>query len=401
MSATALPTSRRLRPLRAACWALALLGPARSVLAQADASSSSEGERRWELSGYYLNLYSRSRTIVPPTERFALDLNRLRVRLDARPLASLGVEVQYDNELLLGGYLHSAQYALTRARVTTSLDLQRDYLVRDEVTARHGLYRAAVTWSGRNTDIKVGRQRIALGTGMFWGPLDLLNPIDPTRLERDYRTGADAVLVERKLGALGRLSGIWAPATARMRSVAAVYGHGNLRGTDYSVLAGRFRGDDAIGADFATSRGGFGLRGEATATRPSIGSRYDRVLLGVDYGFANSLDVTAEAYYSGQGSADPARYDVAGAVAGRVLSLARWYSAVAATYELTPLVKVGGYAVLNADDGSTVLWPRVEWSARSDLDVVGGVQRFGGGARSEFGRLSTLVHGEARWFFGR
>lgn len=387
--------SRRLRALRAAASLMAALGAARS------AESQGADDRSWKLSGYYLNLYSRSRTAVPPVEPFTLDLNRLRLRLDAKPVTSIGVEVQYDNELLLGDYLKTAQYALTSRRVATSFDLERAYVVRRELVARHGVYRAVVTWSGRTTDVKVGRQRVPLGTGFFWSPLDLLNPIDPTRLERDYRAGADAVLVEQKLGALGRLSGIYVPATRRLNSVAAAYVHGNLRGTDYSALVGRFYGADAIGADFNTTAGGLGLRGEATATRTPAGARYARVLLGADYGFANSLKVTAETYYNGQGASSPARYDVAGALSGRVLSVARWYGAVAATYDVTPLVKVGTYAVLNADDGSAVVWPRLEWSARSDVDLVAGVQRFGGGPRSEFGRLSNLLHAEARWFFGR
>ena len=337
--------------------------------------------------------------MVPPPEAFALDLNRLRLSLDAKMPLGIDLEVQYDNELLLGDYLRTAQYALTAARVATAFDLQRDYAARNGLVARHGLYRAAVSWSGARTDVKVGLQRIPLGTGFFWSPMDLLNPIDPTRLEREYRIGADAVLVEQKLGALGRVSGIYAPATSRTRAAAAAYLHGNLRGTDYSALVGTFYGDAALGADFSTSRGGLGLRGEGTATRAAAGRRYARVLLGADYGFANSLKLTGEAYYNGRGTGDPARYDLAGVLAGRVVSAARWYGAVAATYDVTALVKVGAYGVVNADDGSTVLWPRLEWSARSDLDLVAGVQRFGGSARSEYGRLSNLLHAEARWFF--
>ena len=385
----------RLRALRAAACLTVALGASRLAAAQeADESS-------WKLSGYYLSLYSRSRTAVPPVEAFTLDLNRFRLRLDATPIRSVVVEIQYDNELLVGGYLKTAQYALTRSRGATSFDLQREYVARDELVARHGLYRAVVTWSGRSTDLKVGRQRIPTGAGFFWSPLDLLNPIDPTRLERDYRAGADAVLVEQKLGALGRLSGIYVPATRRLNAVAAGYVHGNLRGTDFSALAGRFYGDGAVGADFNTSTGGLGLRGEATGTRPRAGRRYARVLLGADYGFANSLKLTAEAYYNGQGTRDAARYDVAGVLAGRVVSVARWYGAGAATYDVTPLVKAAAYSVVNADDGSTVLWPRLEWSASSDLDLSAGVQRFGGTPRSEFGRASNLVHAEAQWFFGR
>lgn len=381
------------RFLRAAICLTLVATPTRGAAPQA------AGDSPWRVSGYVLSLYTRSRTVVPPAERFALDLNRVRLKLEGKPAAGIGVEVQYDNELLLGSYLKTTQWALTKGRGETTFDLQRDYATRDELVARHGLYRAIVTWSGTSTDVKVGRQRIALGTGYFWSPMDLLNPIDPTRLERDYRTGADAVLVEQRLGAVSRAAAIFAPSNGRSRSVAAGYFHGNVRGTDFSALVGTFRGDDVLGADFATARGGLGIRGEATLTRAGDGARFARGLLGADYGFANSATVTVEAYYNGRGTSDPARYDFASVLAGRALNVGRLYGGAAVAYPLTPLLKIAVYAVINVNDRSGVLWPRLEWSAMTNLDVVAGVQRFAGGAETEYGRLSNLLHGEVRWFF--
>ena len=337
---------------------------------------------------------------MPAPERFDLDLNRLRLRVESKLPASTTVDLQYDNEMLLGSYLGTAQYSLSKRRTpTTSWDLEREYASGKELVARHRIYRATVMWSGPTTDVKVGRQRIPLGTGYFWSPMDLLNPIDPTRLERDYRAGADAILVQQKLGALARLDAMHVPATSRLESVSAGYLHGNVRGVDYSVLAGRFRGENAIGSDFAFSVGGLGMRAEITGTHSANGGRYGRALLGADYGFESTLTVAAEAYYNGQGAADPARYDLPALLAGRVLNLARLYTATAASYELTPLYKVAGYAVLNLDDGSVVLWPRLEWSVASDFNLAVGVQWFGGNARSEYGRFSNVLHAEARVFF--
>ena len=308
--------------------------------------------------------------------------------------------MQWDNEMLLGSYLATQQYALSKDRVpTTSLDLDRDYVARSGVVVRQRVYRATVLWSGPVADVKVGRQRIALGTGQFWSPLDLLNPLDPTRLERDHRSGVDAVLVERKLGALARLDGMYAPAADRSKSIVAGYVHGNARGTDYSLLIGTFHGDGALGADFATSAGGLSIRGEAAVTRGAPGPRYGRTLLGVDYGFRNTLNLTAELYYNGQGVSDPARYDFAALFAGRMLNVGRGYSAIAVSYQATPLLKIAGYGVLNIDDHSGVLWPRVEYSATANLDIVGGMQRFAGGAPTEYGHFRNLLHSELRWFF--
>lgn len=361
------------------------------------AAQDAAGRAPWKLSGSYLNLLSRSRTVIPPAQAFTIDLNRLRLRIQGEPIRRFSVDVQDDNEALLGSYLRTAQYALIKDRDRLALD--HDYGASDNVVLRHRLYRGTVSWSGPVVDVTIGRQRVPLGTGQFWSALDLLNPIDPTRLERDYRAGVDAVLIERKLGALARLDAVYAPATARSRSVVAGYAHGNLRGWDYSLLVGTFRGDEAIGADFSGSSGGLGIRGEATITRPASGPTYGRALIGVDYGFRNTLTVTLELYYHGQGASDPARYDFAAVVAGRTLNVARNYGATALSYEITPLAKLAVYTVLNIDDRSGVLWPRVEYSVASNFDVAAGLQRFVGGPQTEYGRLSNLLHGEARWFF--
>lgn len=371
-----------------------MMAPLRTALSQSAESL------RWKFSGSFLSLFSRFRTVIAPSQDVMLDLSRLRLRLEGEPITHLALDVQYDNELLLGSYLATPQYALTKERgAATGFDLDHDYAAGDDVVARYRIYRATVSWSGANTDVTVGRQRVALGTGQFWSPLDLLNPIDPTRLERDYRSGVDAVLVERRLGALTRLDGVYAPATERTKSVVAGYGHGNARGMDYSVLIGTFRGDKAIGVDFSSSIGGLGIRGEATMTRPASGAPFGRVLLGADYGFRNTLNLTGELYYNGQGTSDPAGYDLDGLFAGRVLNLAQLYGAVAAVYQITPLVKIAGYGILNVDDGSGVLWPRLEYSTAANIDLAVGIQLFTGGPQSEYGRFSNLLHSEIRWFF--
>jgi hypothetical protein len=123
------------------------------------------------------------------------------------------------------------------------------------------------------------------------------------------------------------------------------------------------------------------------------------VVLGADYGFANTVNISAEVYANGQGATDIARYDYAALTSGRTLNLGRYYGAVATSYQVTPLLEAALYAVTNAGDGSAVVWPRLEYSAASNLDLVLGLQRFVGEETTEYGRLSNLLHGEVRWFF--
>ena len=91
------------------------------------AMAQSAGDSTWSLTGSYFNLYTQSRTVVPPVRRFILDVGRARLKLVGAPFERVGIEVQYDNEVLLGDYVRTTQYALLKDRVETTFDLQRDY----------------------------------------------------------------------------------------------------------------------------------------------------------------------------------------------------------------------------------------------------------------------------------
>ena len=277
------------RPLRRAYWALLLMGSVRAA-ACADERVAAAVEA-FGILPESLFAFSHDRsTGARHSHSISIDCgSSSRVNRSKGSASSL----QDDNEVLAGelsGHVAIRPRRKIARRPPVSISITT---MSRATTSSRGIGSIGQRYRGpgASTDVKVGRQRVALGTGQFWSPLDLLNPIDPTRLERDYRSGVDAVLVEQKLGALARVDGVYAPATGSVKSVAAGYLHGNARGTDYSVLVGSFRGDDAVGADFSTSRGGVGIRGEATLTRPTLGSRYARALLGADYGFRKHAEL--------------------------------------------------------------------------------------------------------------
>jgi len=257
----------------------------------------------WKVSGYYKNLLMRSQTVFPAGDRYTEDLNRLRLKIEARPTQNVALDLQYDNEVLVGDYLDTQQYRLQKALpVDTYWNAQASYADSNDVYAVHRLYRATLTASLGATDVRIGRQRIAWGTGRFFSPLDILNPVSPIALERGERVGVDALLVEHKVDALSRASVVFAPQHDDKPSSVAALWHANLRGFDYSVVGGRFRREQVAGVDLAGQIGAAGLRAELTRSRRSDGSAYTRALLGVDYAFANTLDFSAELYHDGAGA---------------------------------------------------------------------------------------------------
>jgi len=351
------------------------------------------------LTGSVKSLFLRSRT-ASGGEPFTLSLNRLRVEAKGDFAPGFALDLQYDNELLFGSYLDTAEFAARKDIAPPQYwHADANYLERRDAYGSHRLYRAAVTASADNVDVRLGRQRIAWGTGRFWSPLDILNPINPLALEREQRLGVDAALVEAKLGPLARVSAVYAPAPNRGPASRAVQWHGNAAGVDASLVVGRLLAQEVIGMDLASQIGPAGIRGEVARLRPAGGSAFTRLVVGVDYALSNGLTLSAEGYYNGAGARDPARYDWAGLRAGRIATLATRYAGTMASYEVTPLLKWVTYAIVNADDRSRALDMRLVWSARPDLELTVGVQRFGGRPNSEYGAMPDVWQGQAQWFF--
>lgn len=331
---------------------------------------------------------------------FGLSLNRLRLEAKGDLAPGLAIDLQYDNELLLGSYLRTGEFqAMKDLRPPQYWRADANVLERGDVYDRHRLYRAALTASIGTVDVKLGRQRIAWGTGRFWSPLDILNPIDPVALEREERLGVDAALVEAKLGPLSRLSLVYAPAPDRGTPSRAVQLHGNAAGIDASLVVGRLRGMEVAGLDLAGQIGNAGVRGEAAQLGPLGGRPFRRVLLAGDYAFDGGLTVSIEVHYNGGGARDATLYDWNGLRAGRVASLATRYAGLYVAYEITPLWKWVSYVVRNADDRSQALDTRLVWSVRADLEAVLAVQRFAGSRLSEYGRRPDSGFVSLTWYF--
>jgi hypothetical protein len=353
-----------------------------------------------DLSGYYKNLLTDSRTVIPAGDSYQLDLNRLRLELKGQLAQAVALDLEYDNEVLLGSYLDTQQFGLQKMLPSPHYwDLEHTYADSGSLYGRHELYRAFLTLTAGRTDMRIGRQRIGWGTGRFWSPLDILNPFSPIQIEREERIGVDAALIEYKVGALSRLGAVYAPQHDSRDSSGALIWHDNRFGMDYSIMAGRFGQERVVGADVATQLGNAGVHGELTQVRREDGTRYARALLGLDYAFVNTLTFGGELYYNGAGTSDRAAYDFASLFAGRIQNVGRRYAGAYASYELTPLLKWTNYFVANLSDQSTFFSPSLTYSLQSNLDLTLGVQWLQGRADTEYGRLNDTYYAQLQWFF--
>ncbi len=354
-----------------------------------------------ELSGYYKNLFVNSKTLslFPPGESYLLDLNRLRLKLVGNLSERIAFDIQYDNEVFLGDYLDTTEFIslLKNRKLDTHFDLDDNYIDNSNLYGSHRLYRAYADFTLPEVDLRLGRQRIAWGTAMLWNPMDILNPFNPTQLERQERQGIDAVLMDWNYNALSRMSLVYTKQQSGTSS--AVRWRSNQKGFDLSLMAGRFRGDNVAGFDFSGQIADIGVRGEITETNPENERSFTRVVVGADYTFASSLSLNIEMYYNGQGLSDPVGYEFNRLLSGEVQSLARRYLGVYLGYDITALLKLDSYLIINLNDDSAFFAPRLLYSLTESVDGSVGVQAFNGDSGTEYGTFESLYFVQLQWFF--
>lgn len=360
-------------------------------------------------SGYAKNLYLYGHS---PTSRqpYGEDLTRLRLKLQGS-YGILRSEVEYDQEVRAGTYFQTPEFgSFGLGEPPAAWDLEQDLDRGTHHLWRHRVYRG---WAGLETGrwaLRFGRQRIAWGTGKLWNPTDVLNPYQPTTVEREERRGVDAVYSRISLGALSEFSAahsmeeVWKDRSflGRIKS--------HLAQADISLMGGKIPGTNEswmAGGDVALDLWGGSLHAEVSRSSPDLSPSFLRHLVGYEYTFSASPPlallkdawVLLEYYHNAAGASDPLLYNPAVLFSGREVSLARDYLGLSFSRDLHPLVKLEVVSILNLNDESLFAGPTLTWNALQDLHLLAGWQAFAGKSSSEFGRLKSILHVQAQYFF--
>ncbi len=356
----------------------------------------------FQWSGYIKTLYVQSETPYPQNEPYSLSLNRLRLKLDAWEGQNVSVHIEHDTVGNLGSYVNTQEFAGLQ-------QLRKDqYEFGSGVELASGsnyylfsqFYRAYVRLNWGDFDVIAGRQRIPLGTGRFWSGLDVLNPDNPSRVEREERIGVDALKVEYRLGNLTRVTYLYAPDPLNISGPRQlVQFTSNWHDADFTVTGGLSRGDGLLGFDFATKLFDAGVRGEWIYVNADIGGNYQKALLGLDYAFVSGLTLSAEAYINTQSPADLAATLAQLPQLPFLQSIGRRYLGASADYEPNPIYKFTTIWLRNQEDQSDFFSAVFTYSIRQTTSLTVGAQAFSGAVTSEFGQQHPLFFASIQWYF--
>lgn len=249
----------------------------------------------------------------------------------------------------------------------------------------HRLDRAFFSLSPSWGEIRLGRQAVTWGHGFTFNPMDLFNPFAPTDLEREYKTGDDLILVQFPVNAVD------------VELIYVVRRDPDTKdtGTDENSLGAKlhfFLGDmetNVMAArhyrDFITGIGGVGNLGAAAWRLDFTGTFLDKeshgrsfylsAVANMDYSWiwlGKNWYGYVEIYYNGLSRNnymdqfdDPAvseRLD-----RGELFVLGRWYASASLNLEIHPLVNAYITPILNLNDGSGMLLPRIVYEVSDNI----------------------------------
>jgi len=237
----------------------------------------------------------------------------------------------------------------------------------------HRLDRFWVGYAGEKTVVRFGRQALSWGNGLFYAPMDLVNPFDPTTVDTEYKSGDDMLYMQylRDNGddVQGAIVFRRDPVTGDVESneatVALKY-HGFMGENEYDVLVAESYDASVFGVGGSRSIGGAIWRADVVVT-DSASNTVVEVVSNLNYSWVwggKNMSGAVEYYYNG--------FD-------------RHYVAGSMSIEMSPLWMVTPTLLANVDDPSALFQLVTQYSLSDNMTFLGSLNIPLGRNGTEFG----------------
>jgi len=345
----------------------------------------------FEFSGYAMDF--------PVYQQLNNDLARL-ANTNRDQFANVGrVRLRPRAELWTGGFLSieyeiNSVYFETPVNLHTTSEKSRRQLIDltwNPVSAPnhslvHFVDRLFIRQSLGILEMTLGRQRVSWGTGRFWNPTDLFNPIGPTVFSKIEKDGIDGLLVKCFLGSLSDLSFVYNPEETLGKGNLGARIRTNVAEFDVSVVGGKFDERMVVGGDFAGNFFDAGIRGEflISSSNDHPEWNFTKYVFGLDHQFTSDLYGLVEFHFNGAGKSETSRYELNRLLNGEIISLGRSYILFQSMVLVHPLVSLSVISLSNVRDQSGMVGGTVSYAWSNEFTVALGGQLFYGDNLSEF-----------------
>ena len=344
----------------------------------------------------------------------SLDLEGdLRLNLKAAPgrwtfvadyqlIGLYGDRVEYTRELSPDIELLAPRLPDDRRRLFDFTKVVHD---RDKAALLHRLDRFWAGYASEKAVIRVGRQAISWGNGLFYAPMDLVNPFDPATIDTEYKAGDDMLYLQYlqdsgndlQAAVVVRRNPVNGEVESEQTTVALKY-HGFTGGSEYDLLVAEHYDDHVFGLGGTYSLGGAVLRGDLVVT-DTASDTYAQLVANWSYSWTwrgRNMSGALEYHFNGFGQ-DEGRYDsesLAGnpdlllrLARGETFTIGRHYLAGSVLVEMSPLWTVTPTLLANIADPSALLQVVTSYSLADNLTFLGSLNIPIGPNGSEFGGI--------------
>jgi hypothetical protein len=285
------------------------------------------------------------------------------------------------------------------------MDLSHTIDEGDAWTLGHRLDRLSVAVRGDRLQCRIGRQALTWGNGLIFNPMDVFNPFAPTDTVRDYKIGDDMAVLSVPSNGQGETDLVAVPrrdeASGKVdsdRSSAALRHHRVLDEMEVTVLGALHYDEPLAAVGLSRSLGQVMVRGDLVWTRAGDENPLSLVI-NLDWSwtvFGRNVYGLMEYYHSGFGhhAAENSLADrelLIRMARGELFVPGRNYLGGAVQIELHPLVSFHTSLIVSADDGSSVVLPRLVWDAGKNLRIEGGMALYRGGTNTAFGGIARPI----------
>jgi len=271
----------------------------------------------------------------------------------------------------------------------------------------HRLDRLSFGYTSEKAVVRFGRQALSWGNGLFYAPMDLVNPFDPAAVDTEYKGGDDMLYVQYLRDSGDDVQGAY---VARRdlasgdveadESTAAVKYHGFSGETEFDLLLAQNYGDAVVGLGISRSVGGTILRGDVVVTHSDLDT-YVQLVSNLTYSwnwFDRNMSGAVEYFFNGFGQRS-GRYD-SGSLAnnpdlvnriarGELFSIGRHYLAASVMIEMTPLWGLTPTVLVNVSDPSGLFQLVTNYSVSDDMAFLASINVPLGPKGSEFGGIES------------
>lgn len=322
-----------------------------------------------DFGGYYKN--NLIGIIKKGGDSLIADENKIRWRIDLRPSPKILLHLEPEYATLI----KSLVVPLFEAPELDKLNWDRLYL----------------KLSFPQTDLTLGKQRIAWGTGHVWNPTDVFNPFALSfAVAEEERKGIEAIRLQIPYGPAGGFEGVVLSGNEWAKSKKGLKAKVNIGLFDLSAsYVDLGDGSNQIGYDSAGEIKGVGVRSEtALVSTPAIPS-YLKSVMGLGYTLDNGWGIDFEYYFNGLGKRSLSNYNWAGLFAGDIVQLGMDYAYLGFNKIIDEITTIQFSFLMNADDQTWIFFPSYERNISQNVDVGLIAMLVGGQEGGEYNPTTT------------